>query len=336
MFDEKTKQALQYYVYALFDPDGRPFYVGKGFGDRVFSHVQGALDEPAHSLKYDTIRSILAGGNEVRHLIIRHGMDESTAFQVESALIDFSEASNMPLSNMVLGHNSIDCGLMSTDEIIRKYNAEKLVHIYDPVVIININRTYQRDSGGAGIYEATRKYWVISEFQRNRVKYALAEFRGLIAEVYEIDSWYPADEADSKRWAFHGRVAADEVRNRYINRSIAYAKVRGAANPIRYSLLNFDYLFEKHPGQWGLGGDPQLWDEMKSEARKLDWPRTADELPDIVSNLFKRLTGRDISETSDFYIERFDRGGMQRGMVSMAFWRETALPFLIEAYSGHN
>ena len=39
MFDTKTQKALGYYVYMLIDPrDDRPFYVGKGVGNRIFDH----------------------------------------------------------------------------------------------------------------------------------------------------------------------------------------------------------------------------------------------------------------------------------------------------------
>ena len=43
-------------------------------------------------------------------------------------------------------------------------------------------------------------------------------------------------EGESIRWGFNGEIAEDTIRNKYINKSIAHTKKRGAANPIRYKI----------------------------------------------------------------------------------------------------
>ena len=71
-FDEKTIQALGYYVYILFNPkDNQPFYVGKGEGNRVFDHIRDAVKNPKITTdKYDMIRDI--GADQVEHIIVTH------------------------------------------------------------------------------------------------------------------------------------------------------------------------------------------------------------------------------------------------------------------------
>lgn len=240
MFDPLTIEKLNYYVYALINPlDQKPFYIGKGIGNRVFNHKDCAIKDSNSNLKLDTIREIIQKGNEIEHIIIRHGLTEKEAFEIEASIIDFGIKFGFEFSNLVLGHHSYEKGLMTTDEIIRNYNATALEKLSDPVIIININKKYVRGISNTNIYEATKEAWVIGEKKRNETKYALSEYGGIIIEVFEIESWYnilTTDNKQNNRWGFKGKIANDEIRNKYIHKSIAHTKKRGAANPIKYTL----------------------------------------------------------------------------------------------------
>src|ERR1700733_10503582 len=91
MFSRFVADKLQTYVYRLIDPrNGETFYVGKGKGNRVFDHIKDEIKIEGDDIdnKMKRIREIRTAGFEVAHVIHRHGMEDSTAFQVEAALID--------------------------------------------------------------------------------------------------------------------------------------------------------------------------------------------------------------------------------------------------------
>jgi hypothetical protein len=243
MFDEITSSKLGYYVYALVNPiNGKVFYIGKGIANRVFAHVEEVLNlkEIPYSIKQSEINELLKLNKKIQHYILRHGLTEKEAFLIESVLIDYNNTLINKLTNEVNGHNSAFWGIKSTDELIKQYNAPKLDELSDPVVIININRKYKDTKSKAiSVYEATKQAWVISGSKIKNIKYALAEFQGIIIAVYKITNWYQILTEENKtkvRRGFDGIEAPEEIKQKYFHKSIAHHKKQGAANPIRFKL----------------------------------------------------------------------------------------------------
>ena len=227
MFPQSVIEQLQFYVYLLRDPlSGDIFYIGKGKADRIFSHVSGALIEPSESDKLDRIRAILATGHQVEHYVLRHGLSEAAAFDVEAAVIDFIGIRN--LSNQQIGFRSSDFGLKSAAEVIAMYTAPEFSTLHR-VLLININKLFNREMTDAEVYEATRKEWVIGK-RREKAQYAVATYRGLTRNVFKIESWHPI----GNRWSFVGHLADAEIQAELGFKSVRQLAKRGAANPIRY------------------------------------------------------------------------------------------------------
>lgn len=229
MFDPSIIEQLGYYVYFLRDPNNNEvFYVGKGKGNRVFDHVGCALtDVTAESARFDRIRAIEKSGKRTEHFILRHGLTEQAAFEVEAAVIDFAGIANN-LLNLQVGHYSTDFGIRTTDEVIAMYKAPPF-ETDKPVILININRLFRREMTANEIYEATRKSWRVGR-NRDKAQYAVATYRGLTREVYVINEWYQIGD----RWGFNGELADDDTRSSLRYKSIAGIIRPGAAYPIRY------------------------------------------------------------------------------------------------------
>lgn len=230
-FSQAVQEKIQYYVYILKDPRSSSiFYVGKGIGNRVFQHVECALNNAGNSDKLDLIKEIYESGNEVEHYILRHGLTHEQALEIESACIDLLGLEN--LTNITRGHNTWDRGLKTIDEVRQHYHAT-IVTIHERAIIININRQYKRFMTEQELYNATRSAWIVSAQRRISTEYAIASYRGLVREVYKISSWNINSFGD--RWEFIGEIAESGIRDKYLNQALTNYIKKGSQNPIKYT-----------------------------------------------------------------------------------------------------
>lgn len=93
-------------------------------------------------------------------------------------------------------------------------------------------------------------------------------------------------------------------------------------------MMNVDELFDPVPVQWGLRGDPNLWQAMRARLANVVCPESASELERLLKQTYEAITGHSFKQTQPFVIESFKHGGMSSGMVSPEFWRDTAIPLL--------
>ena len=224
---------LKAYVYIYIDPRNNSiFYVGKGKGNRLFSH----LKDQSETDKVIRIKEIKQSGCEPHIELIRYGLSDNEAALVEAATIDLIGKAN--LTNRIAGHHKGSFGRIASQEVIMMLSAQH-VDVKERAILITINQLYRSNMSEKELYEATRGIWVIGK-RREKAEYAMAVYQGIVREVYKINRWHPSgtliyETRDSakfksrKRWEFEGAIAND-VRNQYIGFSVG----KSGQNPIRY------------------------------------------------------------------------------------------------------
>ncbi|MGD0540362.1 MAG: hypothetical protein ABSB33_02480 [Tepidisphaeraceae bacterium] len=232
----EVKTELGNYVYLLIDPGtGRPFYVGRGQGNRVLSHLRAEGASP----KARKIRGLKKSGNAPVLEILRYGLDKRQASAVEASAIDL--LGRETLSNQIRGHDT-QHGRRRLEEIVAACSV-KPAHIDEPVVLINIPRNFRDGMSAHKLYDFTRAAWKANPKRHRDARYALAVFQRIVREVYKIAAWLPSrstmrmdspKKGESNRWEFVGNVAPSEIRNKYINKSVHEYLPLGSRNPIRF------------------------------------------------------------------------------------------------------
>jgi len=226
-------ERLGFYVYALRDPrTGRLFYVGKGVGDRVYQHARNAKSngESMQSAKLATIREIHGAGLEVGVEIIRHGLTEDAAYDVEAGVIDILGLVGIGLTNKVIGKGSTAKGWQPLTELRARYAAlPAQFQPNDRIVLIRINKEFRPGLSDEQLYEATRNWWVVNP--KRGPTHALAIYNGVVRAAYSIDTWQRAP--DGRRWGFIGE-RDPEAERRFLWHHVNDRLRKGDQNPIRY------------------------------------------------------------------------------------------------------
>lgn len=161
----------QFYVYVLCRPNGKPFYVGKGQGERIFKHdVEARSGHRCH--KCNVIRKIWREGGQVQRYIALETDDEQEAYAYERELI--AMYGRQTLCNRSDGGEG-PSGVKHTAEVRRKQSAAQLARFA---------RTEERAK-----HSATLKAYFAQPGSREKVSaatkafYARQEPRSVVCQV---------------------------------------------------------------------------------------------------------------------------------------------------------
>lgn len=99
-----------------------------------------------------------------------------------------------------------------------------------------------------------------------------------------------------------------------------------------------EYIFKNKPGQWGLRGDPYMWEELKNSFSGFNKNLNQTEFDEELENRFNRIIeqkgNRAIKEV--VWFESFPQFGMSGGVISLKWWREIGLPLIKNKYKEFN
>ena len=259
LFSEKAVEQLNgFYVYALIDPrNNQVFYIGKGIGNRVFSHeIESGKSPKSEKAKLKRIQEIEAAGFDVKRVIVNWSMTESEAFAAEAALINMlSFLSADMLTNAVAGHHVHEA--MTVEDFDLLYGAEHLKQedIQHSIMVIKINKLYRKGMNPKELYDIVRGNWRASmaSIQKRNVEYVFGVYNQLIVAVYKPDEWHyvhdridvpqidDLDEETLERgkdrvyFVCQDYEHLDKNQQFYLHKSIADLKVnQSSQNPITY------------------------------------------------------------------------------------------------------
>lgn len=236
-FSPGVDKWLGHYVYRLVDPrDGQTFYVGMGKGDRVFSHYRNAVTPGADASDTDEQAKTALIQELVRHnlkplyVIHRHGMTVDEARLVERVLIQ----SYRGLTNRL--NPDAARGPATAEQLNRRYSLDT-VPIEGHAIRITI-RQKKLDEEHGDVYKAVCRAWIIGRARLLQINahphHVLVMLNRRCIEVYQVaeNGWSECDmysQPDKRKYKFTGQLAAESVRDRYIDRPFETSR-----GPIRF------------------------------------------------------------------------------------------------------
>ncbi len=232
--DEKKK----YYVYCLVDPrDNKIFYVGKGTGNRVFTHEKYALGKinkeelfnkeelnnndrkylfSDEHLKVFTIKDIFKEGKEVKRFIINFGLTEKEAFTSEATLINFFKiVKSKALTNKISGYGNIGGTVEKLEEMFGFEPISKDDITADELILAvkirnafslgkDETKDYQNKSDDENLKSRTLGRWNVAKKNLDKIKYVIGVHTGIenaVVSAYKIERYKEVSISNNKKGA---------------------------------------------------------------------------------------------------------------------------------------
>ena len=208
-FSPNTIKSLKYYVYGLKYPNSENdyFYIGKGLGNRVFSHVQQKIKKGIKDPKFEIINSLRK--------------------------VDGPEIDNQ-ITNKVKGIDSNKFGIMSIKNVEANYKGKDFT-LNISAVCFKINQAWHKDLKEEALYNRIRGNWVLSINRAKRAEYGIGVHNGIIRGIYKICNWEPGRPSPrGYRYYFNG------YKEDKLQKYIGYSLVNHPGHKVRGPLFYYN------------------------------------------------------------------------------------------------
>lgn len=208
--------------------------------------------------------------------------------------------------------------------VLRGSSAGDLDYLYTAVDYLSFSPEHK----GYGVFDYTKSI-VLTKNGYSKSKWQLPEFMQNYKISYHTEKSWKADYFQS---AAKGQEFVMDCDDRIYGWLFPIFQDRDTYAPRGTCSV----LFDNVPKQWGLRGDPMLWDALKESFREVIIPISTNDFVDKFKTFFNEITNCDFDISNDFYLEAFATGGMSSGMICMSFWRDEILPMLLDQVSDYS
>lgn len=95
-------------------------------------------------------------------------------------------------------------------------------------------------------------------------------------------------------------------------------------------------IFRDRPTQWGLRGDPYLWEDLENHFSNVPLPYPPEDFEAELHSFIAKVAGNRLTARDEFRVPKYHHHGMSAGMIDGWFWIDQGIPLLISRLNEMN
>ncbi len=191
---------------------------------------------------------------------------------------------------------------------------------------IGITHDFKVSAGKMG--KNYKRYLPEEMYRQYAATYSDSDYGHIRAAVYTgCDLFRTMAKSVAERFGYEYNLAEDENMTAYMRKTMGGHAGRFVSE-----------IFGEKPAQWGLRGDPFLWERLQKRYADVRLPYPSKALKLGILQTFAEFAGECPERGKIYYAEEFAKKnvGMSTGGLSGDFWLNTAIPLLLERLNAVN